>query len=347
MAHGAIWVKEAGFGAGKVTFASAAAARSTALIAAFSLALAAPAGAFATGPSVAAATTASEASRADLGAAPRRNGETAPRPALWLLADHDTRIYLFGTLHMLPPGLAWRSGRFETMVREADELVLEVAEDNDDEQRETMASLIALDRPVPISDRVSPERRAALREMVESLDMKLGTFDRMQTWAAAMSIAVVGITRALAGPDGSPEELTGVEDELRIDFSRRGRPITGVEDGPQQLTFLSRLSERTQRQMLEEMIDSFALGDPDFADPGEDDWLSGDVSGIATEMETMPAELFDVLLTRRNTAWTAWLIERLDRPGTVLFAVGAGHLAGRNSVQSMLAARGFTVTRIQ
>jgi uncharacterized protein YbaP (TraB family) len=63
-------------------------------------------------------------------------------------------------------------------------------------------------------------------------------------------------------------------------------------------------------------------------------------------MEQMPPELYEVLITRRNTAWTDWLIARLDRPGTVLFAVGAGHLSGRASVQSMLAARGFSVTRV-
>ena len=87
-------------------------------------------------------------------------------------------------------------------------------------------------------------------------------------------------------------------------------------------------------------------GDPDFSELSEEGWLSGDIDDIAAEMEEMPAELFDVLVTRRNAAWTGWLIDRLQRPGTVLFAVGAGHLAGRNSVQSMLAARGVTVRRL-
>ena len=37
-----------------------------------------------------------------------------PRPAIWLVADADTRIYLFGTIHVLPPGLQWRSPTFST-----------------------------------------------------------------------------------------------------------------------------------------------------------------------------------------------------------------------------------------
>ncbi len=67
---------------------------------------------------------------------------------------------------------------------------------------------------------------------------------------------------------------------------------------------------------------------------------------MALERDALPPELYEALLTRRNRAWTDWLIARLDRPGTVLFAVGAGHLAGRVSVQSMLAGRGFTARRI-
>jgi len=52
------------------------------------------------------------------------------------------------------------------------------------------------------------------------------------------------------------------------------------------------------------------------------------------------------LLDRRNRAWAGWLEQRLAQPGTVLVAVGAGHLAGRNSVQEMLAARGLAAERL-
>ncbi len=299
-------------------------------------------------PSAAATATASaaQATKPDGAATLRADLATDPRPAIWLLADEDTRIYLFGTIHMLPPGLQWRSAAFERVVREADELVLEVAEDPDPAEIQAIAPLLMRDKPLPILERVSPDRRQSLREMVGSLGMALETFDGMQTWAAAMTIAVAGLGQALAGPDGSPEDVTGVEDELRVDFLRSGRPISGVEDGPQQLGFFSALSAETQREMLEGMVDAYAAGDPDYSEVSEDGWLRGDTADIAAEMEEMPAELFEVLITRRNTAWTSWLIERLERPGTLLFAVGAGHLAGHDSVQSMLAERGLTVARV-
>jgi len=53
------------------------------------------------------------------------------------------------------------------------------------------------------------------------------------------------------------------------------------------------------------------------------------------------------LLIGRNRNWAEWLDERLDRPGTVFVAVGAGHLAGKESVQDQLAARGIGAARVQ
>jgi uncharacterized protein YbaP (TraB family) len=68
---------------------------------------------------------------------------------------------------------------------------------------------------------------------------------------------------------------------------------------------------------------------------------------MAAMAEELREPLYDVLLRRRNIAWTEWLIHRMERPGTLLFAVGAAHLAGNDSVRALLAARGFRVRRIQ
>jgi uncharacterized protein YbaP (TraB family) len=54
-----------------------------------------------------------------------------------------------------------------------------------------------------------------------------------------------------------------------------------------------------------------------------------------------------VLLTDRNRTWATWLKARLAQPGTIFVAVGAGHLAGKDSVQDVLARSGVTVTRVQ
>jgi uncharacterized protein YbaP (TraB family) len=78
-------------------------------------------------------------------------------------------------------------------------------------------------------------------------------------------------------------------------------------------------------------------------------WLAGDAAGLAEMMnaqETDPT-LYRRLITDRNATWAVWIDDRLDRPGTVFMAVGAGHLAGRGSVQDQLRARGIPSGRVR
>jgi uncharacterized protein YbaP (TraB family) len=58
-------------------------------------------------------------------------------------------------------------------------------------------------------------------------------------------------------------------------------------------------------------------------------------------------ELMNALLKQRNANWKGWIERRLATPGAVLLAVGAGHLAGSDSVVSMLQKDGYRVRRIQ
>ena len=46
-------------------------------------------------------------------------------PALWKVADADTTIYLFGTIHLLPSGTKWRSPLFDQAASSADTLIVE------------------------------------------------------------------------------------------------------------------------------------------------------------------------------------------------------------------------------
>ena len=79
-------------------------------------------------------------------------------------------------------------------------------------------------------------------------------------------------------------------------------------------------------------------------------WTRGDEKAIAKTFDgadELTPRLRAVLLDQRNASWATWLAERLARPGTILVAVGAGHLAGKDSVQAKLGERGLKVTRVQ
>ena len=79
-------------------------------------------------------------------------------------------------------------------------------------------------------------------------------------------------------------------------------------------------------------------------------WSRGDVGALAAIDDRLfagSAAFERALLTGRNARWSGWIAGRMAKPGKVFVAVGAGHLAGPQSVMAMLRARGFRVARVQ
>lgn len=282
-------------------------------------------------------------------AIPAPVAQPEPRPALWLLADEDTKIYMLGTIHVLPPGFRWRSAAVDKAVGEAAELVVETYEPPGDGAATGLDAIPGFfaDKPVPLLKRVPRDKRKPLKAAVQASGLPLPVLDRMHSWAAAMTLGIAQMLGEYGVED--PTDAPGVEDVLEAQFRDAGKPISSVEDGDAVLASLSSLPETVQTQLLLEAIEPVPAGQAatEPAPAGELEWVAGNDEAMTLEGETgfSPA-LFDVLVRRRNAAWTEWLEARLKKPGTLLFAVGAGHLAGRESVQAMLARRGLRVKRI-
>ena len=141
----------------------------------------------------------------------------------------------------------------------------------------------------------------------------------------------------------------GVESVLRKSFAASGKPVDQLETNTEQLTFFDRLPESAQRQLLEGAIENPQAMRTQF-DGMLKSWLTGDVDEIGKtfnrDLQSSP-ELKAALLTRRNYNWSQWIERRMAQPGTVMVAVGAGHLAGEESVQRYLQSRGYKVKRLQ
>lgn len=267
------------------------------------------------------------------------------RPAMWRLYDHDTNIYLFGTVHLLPPGTNWRTPAIDKATREAGTLIVETIVDDKNPQA-FAAELARLSiRPglPPIVERVPPEKRDALRSVIAKSGIPEAALNNMETWAAAFALLQLQFKElGVSGNDG-------VELNLKKAFAAAGKPIEQLESNSQQLGFFDGLPEGAQRQLLEGAIESPAAAKKQF-DSMLAAWISGDVKAIGrtfnAEFRNSP-DLKEALLRRRNAHWAWWLHSRLAQPGTVFVAVGAGHLAGEESVIEMLKQRGLKVRRVQ
>lgn len=270
--------------------------------------------------------------------------EPAAKPAMWKLADEDTTIYLFGTLHILPPGFTWRTPKFDAVAASADTLVLEIADQGDARQAaERFRALATSDGLPPLHERVPPAQRPVLAEMLKKAGLSESQLDGYETWAAALTLGA-----ALYHDVGASAEH-GVEQTLSGQFTQASKPIEGLETTAQQLGFFDTLPEASQRRLLASMVEESEGSAKQYAAMAAA-WSRGDINAIAVtfddELRISP-DLAEILIRKRNANWTAALEKRLETPGTVLVAVGAGHLAGKDSVVDMLRARGLKVQRVQ
>lgn len=282
--------------------------------------------------------------RATPSPAPKSAEAPPPKPALWQVADSDTRIYLFGTIHVLPKDFAWRTKSFVKAEQQADELVLEVADLSDEAKAASNFLRLAVSPGLPrLMERVPAEKQRELARLIVRAKVPEAALDRMESWAAALTIATGLLTELDISPD------SGVERQLEKSFRARKRPVKGLETSEQQLGFFDTLPEKTQRFFLMSIIDEEADAQKEF-DAMLSAWARGDEKAIALSFDDelkLSPELTDVLLYKRNRNWAEWVAKRLDKPGTVLVAVGAGHLSGRGSVIELLEKRGLKVSRIQ
>jgi len=46
-------------------------------------------------------------------------------PALWQVSDADSSVWLFGSIHVLPPSVTWRTPTFDEVLKKADQVYFE------------------------------------------------------------------------------------------------------------------------------------------------------------------------------------------------------------------------------
>jgi len=271
--------------------------------------------------------------------------EAKGAPAMWSVSDADTTVYLFGTIHLLPADYKWRTPKFDRAIAGSNELVVEtiIDEKNPTELMAVMARLAVSPGLPPISERVPPAKRALLADAIRKSGIPQAAFDRLETWAAAFLL----LANQFKELELKGEE--GVEVVLRGSFAAQGKPISQLETNAEQLGFFDTLSEASQRMLLEGAIESSPETRKEFQAMLAS-WARGDVAAIArsfnSDLSASP-ELMNALIKRRNANWSKWIERRMAQPGSVMIAVGAGHLAGKDSVIELLKRDGYRVRRVQ
>jgi uncharacterized protein YbaP (TraB family) len=263
-------------------------------------------------------------------------------PALWVVKDKNTTIYLFGTIHVLKPGLSWFDDGVKKAFDASDELVLEMVQpDQATMQNIVLSKAYSLNGPT-LTERLPEADRPVYLNAMTSLGIPPAAFDRAQPWFVATNLSLLPLMKLGYDPKSGPETV------LTAAATTEKKTIAGLETPEQQIGYLAGLPDKVQLQFLESTLKDLPKT-AETMDGMVSAWSRGDPDALAKYMndglDDSP-ELAKTLLFDRNARWAQWIKARLDKPGTVFVAVGAGHLAGDKSVIDQLKALKIKAKRV-
>lgn len=267
--------------------------------------------------------------------------EVAPRPALWVVRDADSTLYLFGTVHFLRPTTEWETPRVMAAFDEAERLVLEVADPNDQSAVMPLIQRYGMSPDTPLSSLLTADELAQLDAAARTVGASAAQLDGLRPWLAGVVLSASALTRAGYEPGSGADMI------LRARALAAGKPVEGFETPEDQIRMLSGFPPEGQLTFLRRTLDDFdaALITPDRV---VEAWAAGDIETIDTvavaPMRRDSERVYQAVLVERNTRWADRIETMLEGSGTAFIAVGVMHLTGDDSVQAILRAQGVEVS---
>ena len=265
-------------------------------------------------------------------------------PAMWVVKDKDTTIYLFGTFHALDGKRDWFNDEVKAAFDASQDVVLEVITPENPAELGPIVMKYGLDTSgKTLTSKLSPASRAQLAATLAKYKMAPTALDRFKPFFASLTLTNLQFAKLGLGPDA------GAEAVLRKAMAGTTKKLGAVESIDDQLGMFAALSDPEQIKLLEASLKEDGSASVEIARL-LDAWSKGDAASVAKAIQQSDKEspaLYKLMFTDRNARWVKWVDQRLESPGTVFLAVGAGHLAGDRSVVSLLQKQGLKVHRVQ
>ncbi|HEX8442145.1 MAG TPA: TraB/GumN family protein [Allosphingosinicella sp.] len=267
-------------------------------------------------------------------------------PALWVVKDKDTTVYLFGTVHGLDGKSDWFNDEVKAAFDKSGEVYLEaILPDNPAELQPIMMKHGMDPAGKSLGSKLTPDVKAKLEKVGPELGLPASAVlgSPMEPWMLNLTIGALAAMKAGLNPE------FGADKQILKSARAAGKKVGELEGAEFQFSLFDKVPEALQVKQLGQTLDQMAQFKP-LLTAMVGHWNKGDAEGLGKLLnqsaEQMP-EFYKMVLTDRNATWAEWIDKRMDQPGTVFVAVGAGHLAGRDSVQSMLKTKGLRAKRVR
>lgn len=275
--------------------------------------------------------------------------QSAYSPPLWEVQAGQSRIYLFGTIHVGKADFYPLPAAVESAFRDSDILALEVDPEN---QQEAMTAVMSAMYAPPdnIENHLPPELVKSVASVSAGYGLPFEQLRQMKPY-----LLMFTLTQVEYGKLGFSPEL-GLESHLAQRARTDGKRLVALESMTQQMQMLEQLSPELQEAMLQITVDEISKGKvaPLVSDM-IDAWRSGNVKALDTVLSAEERELPDALaaqfhqrfISERNRTMAQQVEHMLKGGKRVFVAVGAMHMVGEDGIPATLAAKGYKVKMLR
>jgi hypothetical protein len=265
-----------------------------------------------------------------------------PGPPLWRLADGDSEIWLFGTVHILPPALHWQDQRIVSAFAAAQTIYFEIPLDG--ASGAEIAQLVVrhgYNPPgVTLSGQLSAEDRARLIRACARYKLDPLLMEPARPWLAAVQLSVA---EAMAQGQASQ---AGADQVLNREAAAAHKTRAFFETPEQQIRFFADLPREAEVEFLRSTLREIEQqsGEIDVLDSA---WARGDMRILSNDLKAMTRDagpaIYAALIHDRNVRWADEIDRMMKGSGKIFIAVGAAHLVGEDGVPALLRKKGYKV----
>ena len=169
-------------------------------------------------------------------------------PALWVLKRGDATVYLFGTVHVLKPGLSWFDEEVKAAFDRSDRLILELPDVDEKASQPVVLKLATDTTGVPLTQKLPAADRAAYEKAMADLGIPTAAFDQFEPWFAAVNLGLIPLLKLGYDPN------SGAEKTLLAAAKKDRKPVAGFESLEQQLGYFDTMPQRLQVKYLGETV---------------------------------------------------------------------------------------------
>lgn len=268
------------------------------------------------------------------------SAEPSSGPALWKVEGGNADLYLFGTFHLLPSDLEWETPVIKVALQGAKTLVVEA--DTSGSEVQTLVQKYAFNAPgKTLASYFTAQEAASIDEALNPWGISIQSAAHLQPWFVGLQVGMTAVLSLGFDP------ASGVEAVFLKKAAAASMELKYLESAEAGILALADHSDDLQAKLLLAMVDDLLVIE-ETMDQMVVSWSTGDVENVAEILNGNMArtpELIEAVLYQRNRTWVAPLSQMLESNGSYFVAVGAGHLAGPNSVIELLEGEGYTIVR--